>query len=471
MHKIVVLFLLLLMIAGCNPHRSVPVTPPADAPSVFAGVQADAGSLARGRWWEAFADEELNRLINEALTHNYDLEQAFARMRQSEALLALANGGQLPALSAGGDVKTGHQPGPNGDIDGTSRSLSLAASFEIDLWGRLAARSRGAAADYSASQEEVKALMLGLSARVADGYYLVIEQRAQMQLADHNIEAYTKTVEMVERRYKGGLVPAVDLYQARLNLASSQASRQATASALQQAEHALSVLVGRYPGAEIAGTLATLPAPPEAFPAGLPSELLARRPDLQAAMLRVEASDARLAAAIAERFPSINLLGSYGYSRSTFSVPTLAGEFWNLAGGLTLPLFDGGRRRSEVARQDALLAESLARYRQTVLVAFQEVEDALVRDHNDSLRIASLVEAEAAASSSLRLATARYQSGLNEYLQVLTAQLFQAQVQSNLLAARRQLLADRISLARAIGGDWMQAAIVPFSEIKKESTP
>jgi outer membrane protein TolC len=217
------------------------------------------------------------------------------------------------------------------------------------------------------------------------------------------------------------------------------------------------VLVGRYPGDEIAGTLTELGPPPVAFPAGLPSELLTRRPDLQAALLWVQANDSRRAAAIADRFPSINLLGNYGSNRSTFSVPTLEGEFWNLIAGATLPLIDGGRRRAEVSRQEALLDESLARYRQAVLVAFQEVEDALVRNRNDELRLEYLEAAEEAAAASLRLSLQRYRYGLSEYLQVLTAQVFKFQIQGNLLSARRQLLADRISLARALGGEWLEA--------------
>ncbi len=220
------------------------------------------------------------------------------------------------------------------------------------------------------------------------------------------------------------------------------------------AEHALAVLVGRYPGDEVAGQLIELPSPPEAFPTGLPSELLTRRPDLRAAMLRVQGNDERLAAAIADRFPSINLLGNYGASRNTFSMPTISGEFWNLAAGLTMPVIDGGRRRAEVDRQQAVVAESLARYRQTVLIAFQEVEDALARNYNIERRIIYLTAAEAAAADSLRTSLERYRYGLSEYLQVVTAQVFHFQIKERLIAARRQMLSDRISLARALGGEW-----------------
>lgn len=146
-------------------------------------------------------------------------------------------------------------------------------------------------------------MQLSLAARVADAYFLLIEQRSQLQLADQSIEAYSQSLDMVERRYRGGLVPAVDFYLARQNLASAQAIRESNDSAMKMAEHALAILIGRYPGDEVAGQLVRLPSPPESFPAGLPSELLTRRPDLRAALLRVKANDERVAVAIADRFP------------------------------------------------------------------------------------------------------------------------------------------------------------------------
>lgn len=455
---IVILVLTATLLSGCAFMAPGEVAPNSGMPETFhnAGNPAQASP---DRWWLAFNDPQLDALIDEALQHNLEFKQAISRLQQAEALLKNAHALRLPVLNAKGDASKSSQPTATIDSEGVTTSVSLAAAFELDLWGKLTARSRGARLDQQASQEDLKALLLGLSARVADAYYLVIEQRAQLDLTEQSIAAYRDSAQMVERRYRQGLVPAVDLYQARQNLAAAEATRATTVSHLKAAEHALAVLVGRYPGNDIAGTLAVLPSPPESFPAGLPSELLTRRPDLQSALLRVQAQDSRRAAAIAERFPTINLLGSYGSSRSTFSVPTIEGEFWNLVAGITLPLLDGGRRRAEVSRQEALLEESLARYRQTVLIAFQEVEDALVRNRQNERRIRYLAETEQAASAALRLSLERYRYGLNEYLQVLTAQTYHFQVQGNLLSARRQILSDRISLARALGGSWLDTAV------------
>ncbi|MGD9102841.1 MAG: TolC family protein, partial [Desulfobacterales bacterium] len=204
----------------------------------------------------------------------------------------------------------------------------------------------------------------------------------------------------------------------------------------------------------VGGDLAVIPEVPTAFPGGLPSEMLARRPDIQAELLRLKARDQEIGAAIADRFPSINLLADYGRARSDFGT-NLSGTVWNLIGNVALPLLDWGSRKAEVERTRAVFDEQLSRYRQTVLIAFQEVEDALVNNHTSEEAIRWLEEEETAARSALRLAIDRYLDGLSDYLPVLTAQALHYDVQRRLLSARRKLISDRISLARALGGNWM----------------
>jgi len=215
-------------------------------------------------------------------------------------------------------------------------------------------------------------------------------------------------------------------------------------------------LLSDYPRGGIAGELAVLPETPEAFPAGLPSELLERRPDIRAALLRVMAADAEIGAAVADRFPSINLLGSYGNARSVASNWDITSTLWSLVANLTLPLMDGGRRRAETDRTRAAFLEQLGAYQQTVLSAFQEVEDALVANRTTEERIRMTEEWVESTSSMLRLAVENYSQGLTDYLPLLTAQSLDYNIRSQLLSARRQLISDRISLARALGGDWME---------------
>lgn len=444
----------LLALSGCLAQRPAEVALPA-LPEAYLEQRAAAADVPPERWWKALGDPALDGLMAELFAGNLDLDQAFARLAQARAQARSVRSAQLPFVTAEGEAGRSRQPSFAGDVTGNSERLAAAAGFEIDLWGKLAARTDAARKEGEANLEELRTLYLGLSAELADLYYLAVEQRAQLELAGRTIASFADTAERVERRYRAGLVPAVDVYQARQSLAAAQAGRHRFEADLAAAEHAIAVLLGRYPGREAAGRLATLPSLPESFAVGLPSQLVGRRPDLRAALRRVEAADARVAAAIADRFPSINLLGSYGSSRQDFSTGLISGDFWSLLGSFMLPVADGGRRRAEVERSRAVLREAVARYRQAALGAFREVEDALSGSWAGEERVARLEETERATAAALRLSTDRYLSGLTDYLPVLTAQRSQVEVQSRLLSARRQLISQRIALARALGGSWM----------------
>jgi NodT family efflux transporter outer membrane factor (OMF) lipoprotein len=419
-------------------------------------VEQTETGIPINRWWVTFGDDKLNALMEEAFANNLDLAQAYARLEQAESVFRINRSSQFPSLNGQGQISREDTPGFFGSNTGNSYRYSLAAAFELDFWQKLRSRTRAARLDLEATRDEVMALYLRLSANLVDLYYLAVEQRAQLELTDRTIESFADTVKRVEQRYREGLVPALDVYQARQNLAGAESARPVFEAALAEAEHGLAILLGRYPDRETAGDVIKLPETPEAFPAGLPSEILARRPDIRAALLRVEASDARVAAAIADRFPSFNLLGNWGRSSVAFSTGDIKGEFWNISADGLLPIFDAGRRRAEVDRNRALFEENLALYQKTVLTAFKEVEDALVKNRTTEKRILRLEERVDATSGSLRLSLERYLQGLSDYLPVLTAQASDAQTRSDLIAARRQLISDRVSLARALGGEWME---------------
>ncbi|UCD48147.1 MAG: efflux transporter outer membrane subunit [Deltaproteobacteria bacterium] len=465
--RIFVLFPLLLVtwLSGCSVHRQQAVTPPSPVPDSFVRQEGPpVEALPIGRWWETFRDEVLNDLMKEALANNLDLEQSFARLSQLQAVTRQAESVLYPSLNVEGEAGRSRQPGITGSSTGTIYSLSLAAGYEVDLWKRNRSGATAAMLEERASREDVRSLFISLSAELADLYYLAVEQRAQIDLTDGTIASFEDTVGLVTRLYVQGLVSALDVYQARQNLSFAQASRPVFEANLAEAEHAISVLLGRYPDRDLAGKMAELPETSEAFPEGLPSQLLARRPDVQAEFLRVQARDARVAEAIADRFPSFNLLGNYGTSRAIFGAGDVTGIFWNLLAGVSQPVIDGGRRKAEVDRTEAAFRESLARYREKVLTSFREVEDALVNNRTTEERIRRLEEHVEATGGALRLSLDRYLLGLSDYLPVLAAQTADFTARSRLLAAKRQLISDRISLARALGGDWMEEEMEPRRE-------
>jgi NodT family efflux transporter outer membrane factor (OMF) lipoprotein len=444
----------LLLPGGCARHQPQTIALPAPLPAHYAEDFPGSGTEAVGRWWKAFGDERLDALVEEALAANLDLRQAYARLDQLRALTETTASAGKPSLTFRGQTSVDHQPGLTEGHTGVNYRLSLEAGYEVDLWKKLESREEAARLDEEAAVGDIETLYLTLAARVVDLYYLAVEQRAQLDLVDRTVASFEDALTRVEERYRQGLVPSLDIYQARQNLSQARAGRPLFETSLARSEHALSLLIGRYPGGESFGDIVTLPPAPAAWPAGIPSELLTRRPDIRAAHRRLEASDARTAAAVADRFPSFNLLGGLGVSGVSLATGDITGIFWNFLAGLSQPILDGGRREAEVERREALFREGLARYQQNVLRAFGEVEDALVANAATETRIARLAERVEATRNALRISNERYLQGLSDYLQVLSNQIFHFDAQTKLLSARRQLIADRVSLARSLGGTW-----------------
>jgi len=456
--RIVLTGCMLMLLAGCSLHQPSRIEPP-PLPSAYLEQGGASAGEPLQQWWFAFHDPQLEQLMNELFAGNLQLEQAYARLEQSRAAVRAAGAARRPSLNLAGEAEHSMQPGLAGDVEGNNYQGSLAAGFELDLWSKLKSRQQESRHRQEASLNDLQTLYLGLAAQLADLYYQAVEQRSQLELTDASIVSFRDTLQRVESRYRQGLAPALDLYQARQSLATAEAARPRFENSLAATEHSLAVLLGRYPDRSSAGTLAELPSLQEQFPAGLPGSLLQRRPDVAASFARLRAADAQVAAALADRLPSLSLLGSAGYLSQEAAFGVLKGDFWSLAGQLALPLVDGGRRRAEVDRSRAVLRERVATYRQTVLDACREVEDALVANRTGEERVLRLAQTEQATGAALRLSLQRYLHGVSDYLPVLTAQRNHFQAQSELLTARRQLIAARVSLARAVGGDWMNDMI------------
>jgi NodT family efflux transporter outer membrane factor (OMF) lipoprotein len=308
--------------------------------------------------------------------------------------------------------------------------------------------------DVMASEQDLNALYISISAQLADLYYLAVEQQAQLDLSDKTIDSFEDTLDRVERRYRSGLVPALDVYQSRANLASAKAQRPIFESSFTTSINAIAVIIGRFPDRKSIYIAEEMNVPPE-FNAGVPSQLLMRRPDINAALLRLTASNERIGAAISDRFPSFNLSGNYGGSseklKDILDSPNI---IWNILMQIAQPILDAGNRKAEVNRTKAVFRENLALYHKTVLNAFREVEDSLAKSRTSEERIMMLGDTVSASENSYRISLDNYMQGLTDYLPVLTEQLRHFTAKSNLLTAKRQLLSNRIQLARALGGAW-----------------
>lgn len=455
---IIILGVILASLVGCSVHESISIEP-GPVPQVF--LEEKKESVVKqigGRWWEQFNDLVLNSLMDEALVNNLDLEQAYARLAQLEAVYRTVDSQRKPFLNLGGTASRDKQSTVIGDTLGNTYRLSVKAGYEVDLWQKFKNQSEAAWLDTLSARENIKTVYITLTARLADLYFIAVEQRSQLQLLDAIIASYEDTVERVRFRYQLGQTAALSVYQSRQELAVARQRRPIFEAILARTEHAIAVLLGRLSENNIAGNLISLPDVGTIFSAGLPADLLQRRPDIEAAFMQVKAQDARLASAIADKFPALSLTGAYGVSWFDFGSMT-SGTFWNLLAGAGQPIYDGGRRKAEEERNRAALREVVANYRQTVLKAFQEVEDGLSDNRTTEERLVLLKEQEVVSSANVRVARDGYFYGINDYLPVLIAERQYFDVQIQVISAHRQLVSDRISLVRALGGDWMEKYI------------
>lgn len=443
-----------------------------------AGVSGEAGEAgAPGgvnpvSWWASFDDPQLRAWVGEALQNNYDLAAAAARVEAAAQEAKIAGADIFPQLNASGSASRSQQvfvglpiggPGASDVLTSTTNSygVSLNVSWELDLWGRLRTARSAAGADAEAAYLDYYGAQLSLAAQTLKGAFAAREAKRQFDLAATTAESYGTTVRSVRERYERGLVSSLDLRLALVDQANAQASREATRRAYDRSLRQLEILLGRYPGAAIpvAGDLDFTPAP---VPAGLPADLLARRPDLAAAERRYAASSRRVSAAKRDLLPRLSLTGSAGRTSSELSDLT-DGDFdvWSLAGNLLQPIFQGGRLRAQVKRAGAAEDGALAEYASAVLSACGEVEAALVAEDALAQEEAAAAVAADQARAAFELAEERYRRGLIDVLLLLDAQRSQASAESRLLQIRRQRLDARVDLHLALGGSFEDPSSIP----------
>ena len=448
----------------------------APAPALYGGsadtAAATAGALeVRADWWSEFDDPLLSRLIVEGLEHNASLRAAAANVETAFAQARLDGAAGRPEFEAALDPGRrkqntaqsglteaipipipGFEPGSVRSFAFTSYGLSLNVSWEVDLWGRLGAITSASLAEAAASGADLDGARLSIAGQVAKVYFGVVEATQQVELLERTLASRERTRDRVLARYRRGVATALEVRQARTQVATVEASLAAQGRVLDGLRRQMEVLLGRYPAGEIesAAGLPDLPPLPEA---GVPADLLARRPDLRAAEFRAIASSERIRAARRALYPTFRLNASSGTSSGAVG-DLLDGDFsvWSLAAGLLQPLLSGGRLRAGLDLVTAGLDAAEANWLQTALAAFGEVESGLVADSMLAERTGALERAAAESREAERLAEGRYRQGLVGYLQVLDSQRTSFQSESQLLAARREQLESRTDLILALGG-------------------
>lgn len=469
MWSVIAVILLVSSLSGClmGPDYKRPDTLQADSWRLSSGA---SGSIANLPWWELLKDEALQQLIRTGLQENLDVQMAAANIDEYQAQLTIAQYDLIPSLSASGAAfgfrntnnNTLSIPGggavPISQRDGTTLSQlsgNVGLKWEVDLWGRIRRSVEASRAQLLAKQENQQAVVLSLVGNIAESYFDLRALDLQIDITKRTLKTWDDSVQLSKLRYQKGDIPKLDLDRFVAERAGTAAQLADLERQVVQRENQISVLLGRNPSPVSRGRLlAEQPMPPE-IPSGLPSELLQRRPDIMQAEQELVAATANIGVAQAMRFPQLALTGQAGGAQLNISEMSFNpyATFMGAA-ALTAPLYNASALGYQVKVSEAKGNQAIARYRKTILQAFQEVEDALVSVQKTKEQQEAQEQQVQALESSLHLADLRYQGGRASYLDLLTVQrtLFDAELA--LAKTRRNQLVSMVKLYKALGGGW-----------------
>ena len=448
---------------GPDYKRPAVVTPDGFRGAAGDGAAQRAESIADRKWSELFGDEALTALVETALQQNFELRIAAERVLQARALYGITRADQFPTVdgSVGFTASRAAQNGANRGIPaGTDTSVSytqagFSLAWEIDVWGRLRRLTEAARAQYLATEEARRGVIVTLIADVTETYLALRALDLELAIAQRTREIATNSLRLTEVRRTGGVAAGLDVRQAEQLLFTATGQIASLEREIALAENALSLLVGRMPGDITRGRALEEHAGPPAVPAGLPSTQLQRRPDIRQAEQELIAANAQIGAARAEYFPRISLTGFFGVqSRALTDLLSSPARLATVTAGAAAPIFNAGRTRANVRFAEAIQREALVNYQRAIHTAFRDVSDALTASTKAREQRAEQERLVQALRESTRLAEERYRAGLDSYLPVLDAQRGWFQGELDLARLRREELASIVQLYRALGGGW-----------------
>jgi multidrug efflux system outer membrane protein len=449
-----------VLFAGCSvgPNYKRPAV---NSPATFRSDDATTnGSSMELAWWQVYEDDTLQTLIREALTNNYDLRIAAARVEQSRAIAMQARSQFVPAATYGGTVSRGRNDVfgsgfPNRGATVNSAIFTLNTFWEVDLWGRVRRLNESARAAFLASEEGRRGVRLSLLSDVASTYFQLLELDEELDIASHTTNSFAQSLRIFNQRLEGGTASGLESSRAEAAMDDAAAAVPAIRDRISATENELCILLGRNPGPITRPTLFLTQMTLPEIPAGLPSTLLEHRPDVRETEQLLRSANAQVGESVAEFFPKIGLTAFLGKVSPELSAFTLGGaNAWGIAAEGTGPLFEGGRLVGQYRQTKAAREEAKLRYQQTILNAFREVSDALVsRQQLAEVREYQTHEVDA-LETAVRLSSERYTAGKASYYEVLEAQqqLFPAQL--NLARTQRDQLLATVELYKALGGGW-----------------
>jgi NodT family efflux transporter outer membrane factor (OMF) lipoprotein len=426
--------------------------------------------MLRGKWWEIFGDPQLNALEEELTISNQDLKVAEARFRQARAMIRFNRSAEFPTISTSPSIASVREsanqpyfPASQANNGTGSFTLPFDLSYEVDLWGRVRRTVSASREEAQTSAADLQTANLSLHAELAVDYFELRSADTQKQLLDDTVKAYTDALQLTQNRFDGGAAPKSDVAQAQTQLDGARVEDTDITVTRAQYEHAIATLIGKPPAAFSIAPAPQTPLRLPVVPVGLPATLLERRPDIAAGERRVAEANDQIGIARAAFFPSLVLSATGGFSGTSitnwFNWPS---RMWAVGPQMSQTLFDAGRRRAVSESATANYDGTGASYRQSTLSAFQEVEDNLAALRILETEAQQQQQATASASESLQLFTNRYVGGVDNYLQVITAQTALLTNQRNDIDIQRRRMDASVLLVKAIGGGWDASQLPRF---------
>ena len=452
---------LLIFVAGCAVEQPGPIEDTiAEALPETTQIPLDyeaAANAATGKvvdgWLTSFGDPELEAIVAEAIQNNLDLRAAVAKVDAAAGFATQAGAELTPVVGIGGSGSA-REGFSSSDPSLSSTGVALNASWELDIWGRVRSQAQAGQAAFEGAQYQLEWAYQSIAAQTTKTWFLVTEASLQLKLAEEALRLFERTLKIVEAKHEQGQVTSGEVALARANVAKGKAVIRQARGARQQASRALEVILGRYPAAKIEGAEDLVATPPP-IPVGIPSELLERRPDLQAAERAVATRFLSIQTAEAARLPTISLTAGVGTSSSELNnIVGLGGDFWSVGANFMAPIFTGGALEAQVDINSAEFQEALANYGNIALRAFSEVEQGLDNETLLREREMYLREVVAESSEALRVATAQFDIGRVDLLSILQQQAVVVAAKVNLINIRDQRLQQRVDLHLAIGGSF-----------------
>lgn len=457
MKKLVKIAALVIIVplAGCMMGPNFQ-KPDVETPYNFRFAESEPEAAANLKWWELFNDPVLNSLIITALTDNKDAMIAASRIEEARASLGFTRADQYPRLDIEGGARVGTFTGVSRSST-TDKSAYIAPvlSWEIDFWGKYRRSTESARAQLMASEYSLRTVQIGLISEVAGTYYLLLDYRLRLFISKSTLDSRLKSLDIIQKRFDKGIIPEIDLNQAQIQKEIALAAIPLFERLIANTENALSILLGKFPGEiETGYDLNDQTFLPD-IPAGLPSSILERRPDVAEAMYLLEAQTAKIGVAEALRFPSITLTGLFGAASSELSSVTTDGGVWSVGGSLFGPLIDFDKNLERVEVEKERTRQTLYFYENRVLNAFREVADALNEIQTYKRQISSVERKYTAAKNAAFLSKLRYDKGVTSYLEVLETERTLFSVGLELSELKQQFYNSYVKLYKALGGGWL----------------